>query len=122
MTRFHSPIRAIVAELCRIQGLVGALKHAPGYGYVALPTGPHVQTWAEIVDASIERSRSRMGQSGAFRTESPQKTETRRRALPTYFATVRPVPFPDDMTTKNVYVHEGAFTGIEDVDYVCHGG
>ena len=58
------------------------------------------------------------------RSEPSRRKKQRRVAerFRSYFATVRPVPFPDDMTTKNVYVHEGAFTGIEDVDYVCHGG
>ena len=38
-----------------------------------------------------------------------------------YFAEVRRVPFLDDTCTKNVLVHDGALTGIVDVDWVCFG-
>jgi len=39
----------------------------------------------------------------------------------TYFASVRPVPFLDDTTTKNVLVEHGRVTGIVDVDQLCFG-
>lgn len=37
------------------------------------------------------------------------------------FAAVRPVPFLDDTTTKNVIIDGGRLTGIVDVDEVCFG-
>jgi hypothetical protein len=39
----------------------------------------------------------------------------------TYFAAVRPVPFLDDTTTKNVLVEQGRLTGVVDVDQLCFG-
>jgi len=41
--------------------------------------------------------------------------------LDDYFAGVRPIPFLDDTTTKNVLVHHGNFSGIVDVDWICFG-
>ena len=38
-----------------------------------------------------------------------------------YFAQIRPTPFLDDTTTKNVIVHEGKLSGIVDVDWICFG-
>jgi aminoglycoside phosphotransferase (APT) family kinase protein len=38
-----------------------------------------------------------------------------------YFDTVRPIPFLDDLTTKNVLVENGTLSGIIDVDFVCYG-
>ncbi|HYZ73327.1 MAG TPA: hypothetical protein VE641_09635 [Chthoniobacterales bacterium] len=39
----------------------------------------------------------------------------------TYFAGVRPVPFLEDTTTKNVLVDQGRLTGVVDVDQLCFG-
>lgn len=38
-----------------------------------------------------------------------------------YLDSVSPRPFLDDTTTKNVPIHEGALTGVVDVDSVCFG-
>ncbi|GJM42549.1 MAG: hypothetical protein DHS20C20_28310 [Ardenticatenaceae bacterium] len=38
-----------------------------------------------------------------------------------YFEQIKPVPFLDDTTTKNVMVHNGKLSGIVDVDEVCFG-
>ena len=38
-----------------------------------------------------------------------------------YFATVKPVCFLDDLTTKNVLVLDGELTGVVDFDWVAYG-
>jgi aminoglycoside phosphotransferase (APT) family kinase protein len=38
-----------------------------------------------------------------------------------YFSAVGPTPFLDDITTKNVIVHQGRLSGIVDVDQICFG-
>lgn len=38
-----------------------------------------------------------------------------------YFASVRPIPFLHDITTKNVIIEGARLTGIVDVDDLCFG-
>lgn len=38
-----------------------------------------------------------------------------------YLEDIEPVCFLDDLTTKNVMVHNGALTGVVDFDCVCYG-
>jgi aminoglycoside phosphotransferase (APT) family kinase protein len=44
-----------------------------------------------------------------------------RRRLEPYFATLRPVCFLDDLTTKNVLAESGQLQGLIDFDVVCYG-
>lgn len=44
-----------------------------------------------------------------------------RSQLESYFSSLRPLCFLDDLNTKNVLVDNGALTGIIDIDYVCYG-
>lgn len=38
-----------------------------------------------------------------------------------YFSSVKPEPFLDDITTKNVLIHEGKLSGIIDLDWISFG-
>ena len=38
-----------------------------------------------------------------------------------YFDRITPICFLDDITTRNVIVHDGKLSGIVDVDFVCFG-
>ena len=38
-----------------------------------------------------------------------------------YFNSIKPLPFLDDITTKNVLIHEGKLSGIIDLDWISFG-
>lgn len=113
--------RAIAAEVMRVQELVGRLPEGAGYGFVRLPQGPYRTSWADVIDQSIGRSRSRIQAAGVVDPRNIQLLEQRASQFSSYFSRVRPVPFLDDTTTKNVLVLDGVFTGIVDVDWICFG-
>ena len=113
--------KRIASEVCRIQGRVGTLPEGPGFGHVRLPAGPYQPSWSAVIDASLARSRSRMEATSAVSLRAAERvTEYAGRFSP-YFASIRPTPFLDDTTTKNVIVHEGRLSGIVDVDWLCFG-
>jgi hypothetical protein len=71
--------------------------------------------------AILERAQQRMsnfGHPGGSYVDRATRTLSRYGA---YFESVRPVPFLDDTTTKNVLVEQGRLTGIVDVDQLCFG-
>jgi aminoglycoside phosphotransferase (APT) family kinase protein len=113
--------QAIAGDIVRIQELVGALGEGPGFGFVRLPDSPRRPSWRHVIDDSLMRSRQRMESAGVSLPSSVDRLVQSARGFDAYFARVRPLPFLDDTTTKNVLVRDGALTGIVDVDWVCFG-
>lgn len=112
----------IVSEVVRIREKVSVLPEAAGFGFAYSYEEPLAyDTWDGAVLAILERAQQRMSHSahpgGSY---AERATRILSRYEP-YFASVRPVPFLDDTTTKNVLVEQGRLTGIVDVDQLCFG-
>jgi len=114
--------RAIVQELVRCQNEVAKLGKGPGFGHVASYEDPaRKATWSQVVHNHLARSRTRMEQNGYFDPELVARVESLLPPWEEYFATIEPVPFFDDTTTKNLLVHQGRLSGIIDLDWLCFG-
>jgi len=50
-----------------------------------------------------------------------ERVSDRVQAFAPYLRAIEPHPFLDDLTTKNVLVHEGRLSGVVDTDCVCFG-
>lgn len=112
---------ALAAEVVGVQRAVGTLGVEAGYGYSHDPLRPPPRpSWTEVVLDNLRRSGGRL--SGApRRVRELHEAVTRRVAGEDRLAAVPAVPFLDDLTTKNVLVHEGRLSGVVDVDVVCFG-
>jgi aminoglycoside phosphotransferase (APT) family kinase protein len=112
----------IVGELTAVQQKVSALPDATGFGLAySYPEPPEYHTWAAALFAILERAQQRMsgsGHPGGSYVEQATQILSRHEA---YFGAIRPVPFLDDTTTKNVLVDRGRLTGVVDVDRLCFG-
>lgn len=115
--------RSIAARVADIQNHgVGRLGEGAGFGYVVHQQGPFPHpTWAGVLERSLERSRRRIGAAGVFDPALASAVERALQRMSAYLSSVRPRPFLDDTTTKNVIVHEGRLSGIVDVDCICYG-
>jgi aminoglycoside phosphotransferase (APT) family kinase protein len=114
-------LRAIARAVVECQRRVAALRRANRYGYLTSFDDARGQpSWAAVVQAHLERSRSRIRANGHFDPGLVDKIES---LLPRFRAAlaVEPAAFFDDATTKNVLVHEGRFSGLVDVDWLCFG-
>lgn len=113
---------ALAERIAAIQRAVGTLPLGPGYGYAASYDDPGLHpTWEAVLRADLTRSAHRIASAGIVSAAVVERVLAR---LPTYataLAHVEPRPFLDDTTTKNVLVHDGALSGIVDVDCVCFG-
>jgi aminoglycoside phosphotransferase len=112
---------AIASEVCRVQQLVATLPEGTGYGSVNLPDGPQHPTWRSFLGELLTQSAQRIEAARAIGTEVVDRVAQAAGPLQGYFDAVRPTPFLDDATTKNVLVHEGRFSGIVDVDELGFG-
>jgi Ser/Thr protein kinase RdoA (MazF antagonist) len=111
----------IAADLWAMQRRVGTLT-ADGFGYLASLDDPNKKRgWKEVVSAHLARSRSWIRECGLFDEGWVDRLEERLPEFDADFAAVEPRAFFDDATTKNVLVHEGRFSGLVDLDWLCFG-
>jgi aminoglycoside phosphotransferase len=112
----------IVSEVVRIREKVSVLPEAHGFGFAySYSESPGYRSWKAAVLGILERAQQRMSHSGHPGVAYVARARQALGRYETYFAGVRPVPFLDDTTTKNVLVDQGRFTGVVDVDQLCFG-
>ncbi|MCL2402505.1 MAG: phosphotransferase [Oscillospiraceae bacterium] len=113
--------RGIVKDLSAIQRTVANLPSSGLYGYPHSGDENSFETWIEYLQSLLSRSRKRIKATGIFDVEVCDNVDAIMVRLNDYFASVQPVAFLDDISTKNVLVNDGKLAGIVDVDEMCYG-
>ena len=111
-------------EIVNIQKTVTRMPKAHGYGYAVSYNDPILtenKSWKDVIIKSLKRSKKRIEETGICSTKPIELLFTRIERYNDYFERRKPVPFLDDLTTKNVIIHEGKLSGIVDVDTICFG-
>lgn len=112
----------LARELVEIHRSVAKLGEGAGFGYAFDRShAPPCAHWDEVIDRVIERSLGWLAESHLSADREAVLVQRRLEALRPNLREVRPIPFLDDLTTKNVLVHEGKLSGIVDVDELCFG-
>lgn len=78
-------------------------------------------SWEESLLNDINRAEEAIINNGIFSVEHVLKLKKIMLNFKEYFSSVKPVPFLDDITTKNVLIHEGKLSGIIDLDWISFG-
>lgn len=110
----------IVKELSIIQKKVSLLTKSEKFGYPNSKDNSF-STWIEYLKSLIDRSYIRIKQNNIFNVDVCNNVLEMMNSLREYFVKVEPTPFLDDITTKNVLIHEGKLSGIVDIDEICYG-
>jgi Ser/Thr protein kinase RdoA (MazF antagonist) len=105
----------IAKDLTAIQAKASKLPPAGLFGYNSF------STWRSFLESLINRSLLRIRQNKIFDENVCDKVASVMSGLNDYFSDIKPVPFLDDITTKNVLVNNGKLSGIVDVDEICYG-
>ncbi len=117
-----SQTAALAHEIVEIQQLVAELGEGDGFGYTFGPSdGAPCARWDEVIDRLVERRSGWITETGLDAAEEAALVRRRLDELRPALRSVRPIPFLDDLTTKNVLVHQGQLSGIVDVDEFCYG-
>lgn len=115
-------LRGIARDVARANAALRRLPEACGFGFLSSYEDPGAKPdWKSVVVAHIDRSRGRIKANGYFDTAYANRVEALLPRFDGYFSRIRPLPFFDDATTKNVMVARGAFVGIVDLDWLCFG-
>lgn len=78
-------------------------------------------SWKESLLNDINRAEEAIINNGIFSVEYVLKLKKIVPYFKEYFNSVKPEPFLDDITTKNVLIHEGKLSGIIDLDWISFG-
>jgi len=116
---------AIAYAVNRVQSYVHLLPCGKGFGCTtSLEESPPYPSWIALVEGTLSDSEETMsGQilSDDSYSRSIERLRREMSHMSSYLAEVEPIPFMDDITTKNVLVHRRKFSGIVDVDEICYG-
>ena len=90
---------------------------------VSLRLSEHAEdwTWLDFVHEILDRAKVLIEENGFFETEKVIRVESLIPILQKYFEKVEPMPYLDDVTTKNLLVKDGHISGIIDVDWIGMG-
>ena len=77
--------------------------------------------WRDEVYGLLDRAEERIACNGYFDREKVGRLRSAARELEGYFASVPPVAYLDDVTTKNLLVQNGHISGVLDVDWMGVG-
>ena len=77
-----------------------------------------------FVDDMLTRAKERIIANGCY--FDPEKAErlmrvAKEKELADYFASIEPIAYLDDISTKNLLIHEGRVTGVIDIDWMGVG-
>jgi aminoglycoside phosphotransferase (APT) family kinase protein len=101
------------------QQQVAKLPLGSGYGWVPIGNKGEFRSWTDLIQRDFQ-----IGLPNVKKHLSPTQTDCivqeLDRIIP-YLASIQPVCFLDDVTTKNVLVLNGELQGIVDLDCVCYG-
>lgn len=78
-------------------------------------------SWVYFVDDMLERADKLIVQNGYFDSQKVKQLKEQKVFLEEYFAAVKPVAYLDDISTKNLLIHNGRISGIIDIDWIGIG-
>ncbi len=113
----HSQLSALAEQIMDFERRASTLGSPGRYGYAPVGAVPPHTTWLDAM-ASDARINSRVLLELQPLLSAIERA-TERHAE--YIRDVKSVCFLDDLTTKNVIVHDGKLSGVVDFDCVCYG-
>lgn len=78
-------------------------------------------TWNDVIDEVLNRAEKRIRQNRHFDVAKVRIIRNMQYEMREYLNAVRPIPYLDDITTKNLLVYEGRLSGIIDIDWIGLG-
>jgi len=78
-------------------------------------------SWETFIDEMLDRADMRIRQNGYFDNEKVEKLRKQKTCLAEYFCSVKPIAYLDDISTKNLLIHNGQLSGVIDIDWMGVG-
>ena len=104
--------KQIAKDVMKIQSKVAGLK---------LDITEDAWSWQDFVNEMLDRAEERMASNGYFDTGKVTRVREEMRLLDEYFSQVKPLAYLDDISTKNLLIHNGKVSGVIDIDWMGVG-
>ena len=104
--------KQIAKEVMKIQSKVAGLKS---------DISEDNWSWQDFVNEMLDRAEERMAVNGYFDTGKVTRIREEMPLLDEYFTRVKPVAYLDDISTKNLLIHNGKLSGVIDIDWMGVG-
>ena len=78
-------------------------------------------TWNNVVDGILNRAQERIKRKHYFDIGKIYIVKELQQEIQDYLVRVRPTPYLDDISTKNLLIHNGKLSGIIDIDWMGLG-
>ncbi len=75
-------------------------------------------SWVTFVNELLERADRLITRNGYFDNKKVEQLREQKNCLKEYFDGVRPIAYLDDISTKNLLIHNGQLSGIIDIDWM----
>ncbi len=114
--------KELAKAIINIQNKVSTLRMNNGFGCVAnYGDSSSKESWKDVIIGDLDRSRSWIEKNEIFDVNKVKAVEELLNKHDAYFRSVKPIPFLDDITTKNVLVNDCGLSGVIDLDWMCFG-
>ncbi|MBP5606105.1 MAG: phosphotransferase [Ruminiclostridium sp.] len=104
--------RNIAREIAHIQMRVATLQSE---------NIPSEWTWHMEIDNMLDRAKERIAANGYFDARKVDRLRKSATTLDKYFENIGPTAYLDDISTKNLLIHNGHISGIVDIDWIGIG-
>lgn len=78
-------------------------------------------SWYRVIYGLLDRAKGRIIENGLFDVEKSERLRQEIKKLESYFSKVKPEPYLDDISTKNLLIYNGQISGIVDIDEMGFG-
>lgn len=114
--------RKIASDIVNIQNIVSTLPENRGYGYLSsYEDENYKKSWKEVILEHLHRSRCGIKENKIFDYKKVDKIEKLLKKYDDYLTAIKPIPFLDDLSSKNVLINQGKLSGVIDIDWICFG-
>lgn len=115
----HEQLTVLAGQIISYERKVSELPKGTGFGWVPIGEQGPSSSWAQIIKRNMEDHVGNI--TNDVSSEVVTHIQRMKQHYEPYLNRVEPVCFLDDLTIKNVIVHEGRLQGIVDFDWVCYG-
>ncbi|MCM1047844.1 MAG: aminoglycoside phosphotransferase family protein [Clostridiales bacterium] len=78
-------------------------------------------TWTCVIEEILERAEERIKQNQYFAAGKIHIIKSIQHEIQEYLDMIEPIPYLDDISTKNLLIYEGRLSGIIDIDWIGVG-
>ena len=103
--------RQIAKEVVAIQNKVSALKIQ----------APDDWNWNSFADEMLGRAYELISKNGFFDVSKVEEVSNILKEIQPYISSVKPIPYLDDISTKNLLIENGHVSGVIDIDWMGFG-